>query len=47
MTTVVVNDSDDGDFCGDGYSGGQGRREGGGEGWGGKLPRSPNLRGAP
>ena len=30
MTTVVVNDSDDGDFCGDGYSGGQGRREGGG-----------------
>ena len=23
MTTVVVNDSDDGDFCGDGYSGGQ------------------------
>lgn len=22
MTTLVVNDSDDGDFCGDGYSGG-------------------------
>ena len=44
MTTVVVNDSDDGDFCGDGYSGGQGRREG----WqGGQVAPGPQLERGP